>query len=303
MANYSDFDVTEKLKEIESDIDLLMTLCASKETKFIGFNIAGVTKEQEKNALQEQIDSIAVTPLSEWFHIHHVILGWKAFYKRFDLSTRFVDRYPGLVVPAENHKEIALQVKKINANKKEFAEMIRCERTQQESHEYIHSLFPQIMTDQIYRKIRVVDQTVTKAWFNWTTRNVPETFTKEEAKTYLEGLKRRPRFMFDKEDWISLVDKLITDVDSGIYDKFQKFKNYKQIPTVELQMVDEHGIIKRQKITATTPIILLKQPGNALPKGTPLTDYIAKDHKGGMSQLPPNKVILDRQLKFIGIKE
>jgi len=220
MFKYPDIDVREKLKEIEKDIDLLMSLCATKETNFIGFTIAGVTKEQEKNTIQNQLEHIAVTPLSEWFHIHHVILGWKAFYKKFELSTRFVDRYPGLVVPSENHQEIALLVKKINASKKEFAKMIRKGRKQQDCHEYIHALFPQIMTDQAYRKIHVFENKVTNAWFNWTTRNVPVTFDKKEAETYLNALKKKPRFMYDKEDWVSLMDKLIIEVKSGVYETY-----------------------------------------------------------------------------------
>jgi len=97
--------------------------------------------------------------------------------------------------------------------------------------------------------------------------------------------------------------KLIIEVKSGVYENFQRFKAYKQIPTVEFQLINVNGTTERVKLTTTTPVILLNQPGNTLPKITPLEDYVAKNHKGGISRLAKHKVILDRQLKFIGVKK
>ena len=157
------------------------------------------------------------------------------------------------------------------------------------------------MTEQVYRHVHYFEHEVTNVWFNWASRPVPKTFTIDEAITMLTDQLDRPKYLMSQEEWTRMITKTINNVNSGMFDYIQQIKEYRVLPTVELQYIESVDVKKRKKCNATTPIILLGQSNNQVPKYSALNAYVSK-RKNKVMKLSPNKTLLNSYLKLVGVK-
>jgi hypothetical protein len=294
-------DLKLAMSDLISHVKLLIKLCVAQDPNFVGFNIERITKTNEKEVIRRGIDNLSVDTLASWSELYTVLDAWGKFYKSDELSTKFVDRLPGIVVINGYQEEIISTVETINELKSLVATIVRNNRDHFERHEFIHTTFPFIMTEQVYRKIHVFSDHVTNTWFNWASRPVPKTFTIDEACVHLEQIRERPKFMYTPNEWQAIIDVCKNDFRSGLFSRIQKLKEFRVLPTVELQYIDDEGVKKRSKRNATTPIILLGQKDDIFPKISLLGNYKAAE-KRKKTKLSKNKIMINRQLGFVGVK-
>ena len=128
------------MEKLNQKLTTLIDLVSGLQPPTIGFNIESITKEQETNILKNGIKELKVEILNQWHHHYSVYTAWRAFYKDFKYSTKFVDRLPGLVVINENKHEIKTLVNDINTLKDELATIVRNGRNTQQKHGFIYTM-------------------------------------------------------------------------------------------------------------------------------------------------------------------
>jgi len=298
------FILKQTMAELQNDIQQLIDIISSSQPSFVGFNIQRITKADEKKCMLSGIDELSVSPLKEWNQLHTVLKSWSSFYSNISMSTQYVDRLPGIVVINDSSEEILGLIRKINKLKDDIANIVRKNRNPYQRHEFIHHVFPGIMTEQVYRHIHLISVPVTNAWFNWTSRPVPKSMTIEQCITFLKAQSDKPKYLYIEEEWKAMINSTIESIRVSNFSSIQRYKAFKVFPTIELQYIDEDGIKKRIKKNATTPFILCMQPTTALPKYTNLNNYSATEHSRSKTpKLSKNKVMINKVLGLVGVNK
>ncbi|MGJ8694455.1 MAG: DNA replication terminus site-binding protein [Thalassotalea sp.] len=298
------FQLTKAMDKLISLNNQLKTLCSEQKPAFIGFDIEKISAENETKTLRDGIHSLDVKTLhgNNPNILKQVLNSWASFYKADGFSTKFVDRLPGVVVITRDVDKIKLLIDHINDTKDNIAAIIRTDRDQYERHKFIHDTFNFIMTEQVYRHVHYFEQEVTNVWFNWASRPVPKTYTIEQALEMLDEQLNRPKYLFSQDEWQTMITATMVDVKSGMFDYIQQIKEYRVLPTIEFQYQVDTETKKRKKSNATTPVILLGQPINTLPKFSVLKSY-EKKHKEKEVKLSANKTLINPYLKLAGVKK
>ena len=294
--------LVDKMKDLKALNAELIELCAQQKPAFIGFEIEKIKTEMEKNVLRNGINSLDVNVLQEWTKMHRVLDSWGSYYKAADYSTKFVDRTPGVVVITENISHIKSLINNINKLKDELAFIVREGRDQYERHEFIHKAFNGIMTEQVYRHIHYFDKEVTNIWFNWASRPVPKSYKIKDALKMLDKKMSRPKYLISTKEWESMIERIKIEVKSGGFDSIQQMKEFRVLPTIEMQYFEGIGVKKRKKSNATTPILLFGQKENTLPKYSTLNPFINKNPDKQM-RIGANKTLINPYLKLVGVKK
>ena len=201
----------------------------------------------------------------------------------------------------EEIQTIKYLVNEINLTKDDLASIVREDRDDYQRHQFIHDAYSGIMTEQVYRHIHYFDKEVTNVWFNWASRPVPKTYSNSDAIKMLNDQLSRPKYLMSPKEWENMINKTINDVASGKFDYIQQMKEFRVLPTVELQFFEMLDVKKRRKSNATTPIILLGQEKNVLPKFSALKPYVNKNKDKTMT-LSSNKTMLNNYLRLVGVK-
>ena len=256
----------EKMTLLRDKTNILIDDIAATNPAFVAFEIQQITKEDESKYIHQGIDFLEVNTISQWHEIYKVLNSYIDFYRDIKLSTQFVKRLPGIVVVTEKQDYFKDLVDSINKTKDEFAAIIRNGRNNKQRHEFIHSLFKGIMTEQVYRKIYYIDEPVTNVWFNWNSRPVPRTMSLSEAVAYLNTKKNDVPIWCDKTEWNAIIEAGINNVNSGQYTAVQKLKEFKAFPTVEFKKQPVDLPVQKVRRNATIPILLFAQDENTLPK-------------------------------------
>ena len=280
----------------------LVNLCGQQRPAFVGFDIEKITVENEQSILSDGINSLAVKKLMSANDRAQLFNSWGHYFKVTGLSTKFVDRTPGIVVITEDVSQIKSLITNINTCKDNVASIVRANRDQYERHQFIHENFPTIMTEQVYRHIHYFEHEVTNAWFNWASRPVPKMYSTEAALELLDQQFKRPKYNLSANEWQALITNTMNEVKSGKFDYIQQIKEYRVLPTIELQYIDNEHAKKRSKSNATTPFFLFGQPNNYLPKYSTLSPYINK-RKNKKTKLSANKTMINPYLKLVGVKK
>ncbi len=288
----------ETLKELHIS---LVDLCAQQNPAFMGFEIEKVTVDMEKHVLRDGVESLDVSTLEDWTHMHRVLNGWGSYYKAQGFSTKFVDRLPGFVVITQNQKDIKALIHEINRYKDAIAKDVRKNRDSYERHKFIHDTFSSIMTEQVYRHIHYFEKEVTNVWFNWASRPVPKSFTIKEALAMLKEQKKRPKYMMSHKEWETMIEKIESNIKTGGFSSIQQMREFRVLPTIELQYIETLDTKKRTKKNATTPIILLGQEKNVLPTFSALSPY-QKNTTDKKMKLSANKTMINPYLRLVGVK-
>ena len=287
------------MRMLENQQTTLTNLMATITEQIIGFNIEQITKLDEANVIKTGIQSLQVTEAT-----HASLLNYhKQYYRDITLSTRFVDRKPGLVVIDSQKDKIRVLVNTINYLKDEIINVVNNDRDQLERHDFIHRLFPRIMTVQLRRHIHIIEDNVTNAWFNWTRRPIPETLSVEESILFLEQEKDKPRSLISANEWKAMIEASIDNIRTNNYKSVQRLKRLKLLPIMSYQY-KEDGEYKRKTKNANTPILLLGQQNNELPKISSLKNHFKPEDYKVTRKLRNSKQknLINGHFKLVGIK-
>lgn len=293
--------VNKLMPELVSQTKLLIEMISKQKPYFVGYEIERISKDQEKYCIVDGVQHLSVKPLLQWTELQGVLNSWQDFYAPLMASTKFVHRLPGFVTVNQDKETIIALVNSINELKDNLANTVRHNRNKHQRHDFIHTAFSGIMTEQLYRKIQIKTDHVNNIWFNWVSRPVPQTYTIDDAVAYIENKKSVPPIEFSATEWRARLDITINKVISGRYTKIQKLKQFRLLPTIEFNLIKD-GQKKRNKHNATTPFILLGQVSNLMPTFTALPDFnrLNKDEKSPF--INSNKELLDTFLQLVGVK-
>jgi len=200
----------------------------------------------------------------------------------------------------ENNEVISALVIKINEQKRLLQTLVQKGRTHHiVRSEFIHKIEPAIITEQLYRKITIVNQEVKSVWFNWAARNTPKTFTIDQFSQYINRKRKKVPLNYSDAQWNDKMNNLEKKCHNGRFKAIHRFKRRQAFPIIELSFVDK--TFKRQQRTATTPYILNGQV-NGSPSFSILKSYSREDMvKQETILLPDNKEWIDEDLKLIGV--
>lgn len=292
-------DCKRLMKVLEAEHQSLIDLLVVNSSAVIGFNIEQILAKDEADTIKNGIDTLDVqlaTRISTLqFH--------RKYYRDHSLSTLFVERKPGLIVLNTQQTAVRTHVVSINKLKDTIMEMVNTNRDKHQRHEFMHRAFPRIMTDQFRRHIHIIDKPVSNAWFNWTSRPVPETFTIKEAIKYLENEKDNVKGLIDPKEWEAMLNININDLRGGQFKSVQRLKALKLLPIMTYKYKTELGEEKRNTKNANTPILLFNQDDHQLPKLSPLPCYAKPTDDQIKKSRAKKKTILNPYLKLVGVSK
>ncbi|GAA5132685.1 DNA replication terminus site-binding protein [Thalassotalea piscium] len=275
----------------------LTTLMTNNQKFCVGWQIEQILKTDEESVIKDGVQSLEVTPADDSI----VLTAHQRYERALKLSTQFVERVPGLIVINGKKSEIIQLVAEINAIKDEILRIVNKDRPEfYQRHEFIHRVFPRIMTDQLRRHIHIIDTPVTNAWFNWVSRPVPSTMTIEQAISYLQEMSDKPKALFTTIEWKAMLQANIAQLRTGQFSSVQYPKALKLLPIMTYQTVNSNGVCRATK-NANIPFILIAQPDGQLPIFSRLESYIKKTDNLRKTRVGKNKTLLNSYLKLIGV--
>jgi hypothetical protein len=278
--------------------DELISLLSRNVQCGVGFKIEQILKQDEQQVIKQGIASLAVEPAN----LHQILRYHKEYFRDTTLSTLFVDRMPGFIVVPEKQNTIIALCNEINAMKKHLLSLINTpERDKYQRHDYMHSLFPRIMTDQFRRKIHYTTSNVSVCYFNFTARPVPKTFSIEKATQYIESLKDKPKNLFTETEWTNVLDDAIAFIRKGNFKHIEIEKELKVLPILTYKEVVD-GVTKTKTMNANTPFLLLGQKNNHIPKYTALKDYVRQTNQP-KTRSKKKKQLISSYLNLLGVTE
>lgn len=285
---------------IKSDIKSLVDMISLQSPDYVAFEIEEILRIDEAKSMNGGIEYLNVTQLNEWHDCNHALNAWSKFHKEYEISPVFNFRLPGFVVIKEDNAEIAALVTRINTDKKILHALVKEGRTHYNIRsEFIHSIDSSIITEQLYRKITLINDDVKTVWFNWASRHTPKIFTIEEFEKYIISKRKKVPLGYSDAQWNLKMCNLEKKCSHGKYKAIHRFKRRQAFPVIELNFIEKG--IKRHQRTATTPYILNGQTSGA-PSFTALKPYTKSDiFKHERIVLPDNKEWIDEDLKLIGI--
>lgn len=297
-----------------------LDLLSRSSTQSVGYTIEEIEEADEVAAQENGVEYLNVTELDTSEPAIHKQLIKRLGQLKKDkptYSTRFVSRFPGLIVVERHHETLLKMVKEINECKQLMANQVRfvedaptgiaevdaqlniVERDKYQRHQFIHSVAPGIMTEQLYRNIHVVESHVTNCWFNWTQRNVPKNYFNrtetiklaqvdeergrkkriitDDVRTYLTYLEQRPQDGFTETTWSEKIDAIRSRFSEFHY--LQRQRVLRNMPICTYQYRDRDfeqandGKKPRNTKNVTTPILLFGQPDYQLPTVSKLPDW------------------------------
>lgn len=288
------------MAQLMSSLESLISLVSAQKPFFVGYDIERITKEDEKTCIAQGVKTLDVKILNHWTQLHKVLNAWKDFYAPQTGSTMFVHRLPGFVTIIENQDEVLELVNSINLIKDNIAKTVRKNRDKHQRHTFIHTAFPGIMTEQLYRKIQFKTDHVNNVWFNWARRPVPKSFTLEEAVAHVEKLKSIPPIDYNQTDWVVRLDKVINNINSGCFVSIQKLKEFRLLPTIEFNMIiDEQRT--RSRHNATVPFILFGQMKKLNPTYSELLPFDKASRNNTSAFDATTKEMIDPYLSLVGV--
>lgn len=304
--NASDERLIHKLKnELDTLIDTLAEMLGADESlAFVAYKTSCVLAIDEQEVLANGQREIVVTKLSEWHHLWTVLNYYKQFYVPDECSTRFVSRMPGIIVTRLPATIVINVIDKINFKKDIIQALVQDGRNHQQRHEFIHDMFPQVMTEQLYRHIRYTLLPINRVWFRWESRRqVNKTYTNDDAIQWLAEQEKKPKGLYAPDEWIAHVKAAAALIKKSEFKHVQRQREYRVLPSCDYNYYlgdKPERTRKNGKFNATTPWILFNQPENRLPGGTPLTTYVSTEKLDNKKQTANTQSIF-MPLKLIGV--
>lgn len=291
------------MEQLVSLIDHLTELLDTNQAlEAVAYETAHVDAADQNTVLANGKQSIEVNKLDQWHHRWTVLHYFKRFYAADEASTRYVSRMPGIIVTGVSSDVIMPLIQQINDLKDQIADEVRQGRSPYLRHKFIHEAFPQVMTEQLYRHIKVESSPVKSVWFKWVHRHVPITLAPKSAINWLIEQRGKLRGNYLPAEWEASIDAIISDIEQGHYKRLQRRRTYKSFPVCDYSYYDALGKCKTKSFNATVPLILVNQPDDAFPRHSPLKTFIASEQPAPEDNQPANATMLFRPLNLVGYK-
>lgn len=275
-------------------------LDADKAFHCVGYETSPVLAADQNTVLIHGKQTIEITKLEQWHDRWTVLNYFKRFYAPDNAATRYVSRMPGIVVSQLPAETVVGLVQQINDTKDQIAAVVRTGSSPYMKHKFIHEAFPHIMTEQLYRHIKVVSDPVKSVWFKWVHRQVPITLTPQAAIEWLILQKDKSRGQYLPEEWQASVNAIIGEIEQGQYQRLQRRRVYKSFPVCDYSYYDAQGKRKLKSFNATLPLILVNQPKSGLPNHSDLKTFVRSEQPEQVDNLPGNAKMLFAPLSLVG---
>jgi len=215
------------------------------------------------------ISSIPVTPIDGKMAHQTAIRAFGRFYGHAGAATKTPYRLPGVLQYQGNGEAVAAQVEHLNCLKDQFKSCVQSLGNRTQKFETLHTLFPMLITLQVYRHIKCITQRPATVRFIWAHKSVVSKVTREQIIDLLTQQQQQPpQHLINSEAWqrnltreISEVMRLAPDI------KLRLRRDIKVQPLVNLQYPNN-----QQPLTAPLPIIIIDANPAPVVVG-PLADY------------------------------
>lgn len=180
----------------------------------LGFHLPKVSKDDEQNIIDNGYQFLPVEKLTGAHALSFNMRAYRDLYEPDpNFSTRFVAKYPGVIVLTSAHQRVAQLVTDINRIKDEFKAEVNTKKNALEKWEYVHeqASLGGMITLQTYRHIRFIDFPVKRLYFNFSTRYKVKRFTKQEVLEKINAGRHTVPFMTDKVTWNAQLDREYID--------------------------------------------------------------------------------------------
>lgn len=147
------------------------------------------------------------------------------------VSTKSVFRMPGFIQLATPKDKIQKIINQINERKFLLKSEVQKINGAKKKHDFIHSLYPGLITKQVYRKLYAQDD-ISSLSFIWANKFVTNKTSKKEVVKLLNKHKTISPMSLDLDDWISFIDREIETVESLPGDAELRFKRPAKVTAV-----------------------------------------------------------------------
>lgn len=257
---------------LKSDIEALSELLRDDAVVTRGYHLPVVTEKlaSEISKVGPSHFDVSLSTGSDIAEKAKVISAYAKLKVEGDMSTRFAQRYPGVVcVPPAMSNDVLLYVKRINALKEEISDIVKTNaKSSEQRHELIHDAIPMVLTWHLYRLIPFITDHVNSVYFRWKNDNVGKVRDKDATITYLDGLKTKPQGINTNADWADFMETLIKAVKDSPYNYFKPKKVHKAKPFFEYYAHVDGKAVKSNGTVANLPILLLGQEAPMEPENT-----------------------------------
>jgi DNA replication terminus site-binding protein len=241
---------------------------------------------EELNPPQEIIVSHSVPDVDTLVNIYRQQRVEKLHVRDEHFSTKITRKFPGFVVVRKNHKEVIALVAEINRLRDKFAEVVKgITNFQQSRSEILHQVYPWLVTLQVSRNIRIVNEKIRPLGF---TRQIPVVHKFTRLETVIGRLRKelaelQPDINLTKQDigrlklerteeimMLSLLnDEVINDDEQLRKFRFIRESNFPAV-NVNIRYTrsdDPDDVFGPYKLNlrAPLPLILFSEPGRFNP--------------------------------------
>lgn len=102
-------------------------------------------------------------------------------------STKITRKFPGFIVVKNNHREVMALVSEINRLRDKFAQAVKVINYENSRSEILHQFYPMLVTLQVSRKIRIVQEKIRTLGFTW---QIPVVHKFTRLETVIDRLRR-----------------------------------------------------------------------------------------------------------------
>lgn len=234
-------ELEQKMTALKSQVKTVKEMIAdSKLISHAAFYLPEVTVKDEN----EKPDFIPVSQKTNFTAETDLKKELFRWYAKEGLSTKAAYRLPGyiqLTMPAGEAIDFQIQVEHLNLLKGEFKKMVTSIKNKDARFEIVHSLFPHIITLNVYRNIRVHYQP-NDIRFYWVTMPRIENVDHEKLlKRLARSQEMKYSHIKDQNTWEKLVKEEINLIQSvGDKSKLRYIRPTKAQPMVKIDKLKPH---------------------------------------------------------------
>ncbi|MEZ9699555.1 DNA replication terminus site-binding protein [Vibrio sp. 10N.261.46.E12] len=194
--------ILETLDELKNAIssEELLSACV--------FKLPTVSPGQEHNKINE----IKVQRLVGKTAFYEAVKSYSMFHAVDGVSRKAAYRLPGYLQVGSKREDLIEIVQRLNMHKLIFSQIVQKIKGPKLKHEVVHSLFPGLLTKQLYRQVHAVNDDVSHIGFFWAHKFVTKHTTRDEVITLIKKQQDHPPVTIGKDDWIDFLNKEITDI-------------------------------------------------------------------------------------------
>lgn len=261
------------MTEIEQGLDALCSLVrqSAQPAMSVMFALPPISKEDEAKIIEDDYETIPVTPLYGQRAIEYALEAFKDMYV-FDnnMSRRFVQKYPGLIALSCSWHAVTEIVEKINLAKNNFRQEVQKYEGAEEKFYGVHDRFNYLITTMAYRHIFAFRGDYKGFYFNWSRRCRSETRSADEWILRLDKARYTIPANHTQVSWNALIDSEQQQIAACGAQKLSMRRPNKLRP--ECSVRDADGAMQGR--SASLPFLIAEHTNK--PNVTMLKDYCKK---------------------------